>query len=497
MLVVTVSTCLALAGTIWAYLSGSMTLYGDARAHLNVARHVTDGLTPGLAQLGSVWLPLPHLLMMPLVAIDPLWHSGLAGAIVGGVCFVYASVRMYGLARYWTGSRLAGWAAFALFAGSLNLLYIQTTALTEPVLIALMVGMAYHMARWLREMGHRDLAMAALFAFCASLSRYDGWVLLPAGLAIVMLWTWTHERRAYATQANAIIFGVLSGYGIVLWLLYNLIIFSDPLFFIHSGASAQAQQVSLAHAGMLATKGNLFESLVVYGWAMIDVVGLPLLALGALGSLVLLLRGHRDRWASVLLLGLLASPVAFEIVSLWTGQSTVRVPERAPFEMWNLRYGLMALPLFAFAAGTLARRWKPPLALPVVGVAILAAVTLNLATVPMTLVDGRSGISSATAGRPEAAAMYLGAHYGGGRVLADDTTSSPLIYASGLNLREFVTVGFKPYYANAIEDPSANVRWVVAVPGDDVFHDMEAHPERFAAFHLVLTDGDIHLYQRD
>ena len=494
---VTIAASLALAATIWAFISGSMPLYGDARAHLNVARHVTDGLTPGLAQLGSVWLPLPHLLMMPLVAVDPLWHSGLAGAIVGGICFVYASVRIYGLTRYWTGSRLAGWAAFALFAGSLNLLYIQTTALTEPLLLALMVGMAYHMARWLREMSHRDLAMAAFFAFCASLTRYDGWILLPTGLAIVVLWTWTHERRSHATQANAIIFGVLSGYGIVLWLLYNLIIFSDPLYFIHSGASAQAQQVALAHSGMLSTKGDLVESLLTYGWAVINVIGLPLLALGGLGIAVLVARGRRDRWASILLLGLLASPVVFNVVSLWTGQSTVRVPQRPPFEMWNLRYGLMALPLAAFGAGALVRRWKAPLAVPAIGIAITAAVLLNLATVPMTLVDGRSGISSATAGKPEAAALYLGSHYSGGRVLADDTTSSPLLYASGLNLREFVTVGFKPYYANAIAEPAANVAWAVTVPGDEVFHDMQDHPERFAAFHLVLIDGDIHLYHRD
>jgi hypothetical protein len=269
------------------------------------------------------------------------------------------------------------------------------------------------------------------------------------------------------------------------------------LFFIHSGASAQAQQVALAHAGMLGTKGNLLESLLTYGWAVVNVVGIPMIALGALGMLVMVVRGRRDRWATVLLLGLLASPVVFNIVSLWTGQSTVRVPQRPPYEMWNLRYGLMALPLLAFGAGALVRRWKAPLALPVVAVAIFATVVLNAVTVPMTLVDGRTGVSSATAGKPEAAALYLGAHYTGGRVLADDTTSSPLIYASGLNLREFITVGFKPYYANAIADPAASATWVVAVPGDDVYRDIQAHPDRFAAFHLVMTDGDIHLYQRD
>ena len=41
--------------------------YGDAEAHLNLARRVVDSRTPGLSQIGPVWLPLPHLLMLPLV----------------------------------------------------------------------------------------------------------------------------------------------------------------------------------------------------------------------------------------------------------------------------------------------------------------------------------------------------------------------------------------------------------------------------------------------
>ena len=35
-------------------------LYGDAVAHLHIARRVFDSMNPGFRQLGSVWLPLPH-----------------------------------------------------------------------------------------------------------------------------------------------------------------------------------------------------------------------------------------------------------------------------------------------------------------------------------------------------------------------------------------------------------------------------------------------------
>ena len=87
----------AIAASIWSFQTHSMLIYGDARAHLNVARHVTDGLRPGPTQLGSVWLPMPHILMVPLTVWRSLWHSGAAGAIVGGACYVYAAVRLFGL----------------------------------------------------------------------------------------------------------------------------------------------------------------------------------------------------------------------------------------------------------------------------------------------------------------------------------------------------------------------------------------------------------------
>src|SRR5262249_53559044 len=157
----------------WA--TGSLTLYGDARAHLDVARHVTDSLTPGLAQLGSVWLPMQHILLVPFVAVDALWHSALAGALVGGICYVYSAVRIFSLAEEWLGSRRAAWFAFILYAGNVDLLYVQGTALTEPVLLAFFIGAAWHMARWTRTLRHHELIMAGFFTACATLTRYDGW----------------------------------------------------------------------------------------------------------------------------------------------------------------------------------------------------------------------------------------------------------------------------------------------------------------------------------
>src|SRR5579864_5380288 len=70
------------------YFNGLGLAYNDARSHLDIGRRVVEGLKPGLAQLGSVWLPLPHLLMIPTVWNDFMWHSGLSGALQSMISYV-------------------------------------------------------------------------------------------------------------------------------------------------------------------------------------------------------------------------------------------------------------------------------------------------------------------------------------------------------------------------------------------------------------------------
>ncbi len=62
------------------FTRGYVLLYGDAVAHLGIARRILDSRAPGLSQLGGVWLPLPHLLMLPFVQRMLWWQTGLAGA---------------------------------------------------------------------------------------------------------------------------------------------------------------------------------------------------------------------------------------------------------------------------------------------------------------------------------------------------------------------------------------------------------------------------------
>ena len=89
---------IAIAGA-WFVRHDYILYYGDAQSHLNISRGLIASRTPGYEQLGSVWLPLLHVLCLPFVANDALWSTGLAGTIPVACCFVIAVIFFYLAAR--------------------------------------------------------------------------------------------------------------------------------------------------------------------------------------------------------------------------------------------------------------------------------------------------------------------------------------------------------------------------------------------------------------
>src|SRR3989344_5968737 len=77
------------------YQNGLGLAYNDARSHLDIGRRFVEGLKPGFAQLGSVWLPLPHILMVPTIWNDFMWHSGLSGGLQSMISFVATGLLIY------------------------------------------------------------------------------------------------------------------------------------------------------------------------------------------------------------------------------------------------------------------------------------------------------------------------------------------------------------------------------------------------------------------
>ena len=162
------------------YSNGWLLYYGDAEAHLNIARRMVDSRTPGYDQVGTVWLPLPHWLMLPFVRVDALWLNGLAGAIPSAHRFPAGRhVPLRGGAIASSIAPPPRWPRPALFALNPNVLYLQSIPMTESVFSACLLALLYFTVRFRDTQGWGAVAGAGIAACAATLTRYEGWFLLP------------------------------------------------------------------------------------------------------------------------------------------------------------------------------------------------------------------------------------------------------------------------------------------------------------------------------
>jgi hypothetical protein len=138
----------------WHYHARGLTLsHYDARGHLIVARRIVDSITPGWQQIGAVWLPLPHLLNVAPVQIDAFYRTGASAVAISIVAFAVAAAAIGWIVVSLTGSPAAAVAAAAVFALNPNIVYLQATPMTEPLLLALTtLGVAMLLA-WVNGVG--------------------------------------------------------------------------------------------------------------------------------------------------------------------------------------------------------------------------------------------------------------------------------------------------------------------------------------------------------
>src|SRR5437879_13128527 len=138
-LVAQLAAAISIASFFYYLRHGDVLLYGDAVAHINIARRVFDSRTPGLLQLGTVWLPLPHLLMMPFLISDEMWRRGVGGSLPSMAAYVFGVVGMFRLMRGVLAragepdgaARVAGWTAAAIYGANPNSICMLSTGMAE------------------------------------------------------------------------------------------------------------------------------------------------------------------------------------------------------------------------------------------------------------------------------------------------------------------------------------------------------------------------------
>jgi 4-amino-4-deoxy-L-arabinose transferase-like glycosyltransferase len=461
---------------VWFFHShGWQYFYGDAEAHLNIARRIADNLTPGYDQVGTVWLPLPHWLMLPLVRLDPLWRNGLAGAIPSAACFVLAGSLLFAAVRRLFGSTPAALAAVALLALNPNLMYLQSTAMTEAVFMACLMGVFYCTVRFAEGASWWAAAGAGIAALAGTLTRYEGWFLIPF-VALYLLLV-GKQRRIPA----ALVFAGIASLGPLFWLGHNWWLSGDPLEFFRGPYSARAIQRGLPYPGM----NDWLAAFRYFRSAAQLCAGLVLPVLALAGAAVALAR--RKFWP----LALLALPAVFYIWSVHSSGTPIFVPTLPPFSHYNTRYGLVALPLLVVAAAGLVTL-VPLSTRPIVAALVVAAATAPWLLYPrpatwVTWEESRVNSQTRLAWTAETAA-YLGPRYRPGSGILTSFGDMTAVYRRlGIPLRDTFTGDNGLFWLAATRRPELFTRqgWAVLRVDDPMWQAIQ--PMSRAGTHYTGT----------
>ena len=525
---------IAAAASLIAFLhyqrTGAILLYGDAVAHINIARRVFDSRTPGPLQLGTVWLPLPHLLILPFVVARSWWRSGVGGSIPSMIAYVAAVLGVFRLV--WTGliprrheraARLAAWFAAALFAFNPNLLYLQATAMTEPLQLALFLWATVCFFDFVRSSAvitsrdrERSLLLCAALLLAGTMTRYDGWFNAAAFGAVTVAILISHRARMNAGEGDRqlpvsrrtiAVFVVLLALGPAVWFVYNASIWGNPLEFATGPYSARGIEQRTTRPGdphhpgwhslpvaalhfEKAAKMNLGE------WRSGTRTWFPVAVVGAVA---LLLYAH-ELWPWLLLW----LPLPFYALSIAYGGVPIFLPVWWPFSYYNVRYGIELLPALAvFFALALYFALELPFPRVLKASAIAAAISVAAACCLTAWAEGpislreadansrtRVILEAALAGelsclpRDATMLMYTGEHGGA-------------LQRAGIPLRRTINEGNYRLWQQALDNPSGSAAFIIAGDRDPVAAAVAAHPAGLALMAIVSTpeQGTVRIYR--
>ncbi len=498
------SAVLTLAALAFCSRHQLLLLYGDAVAHLHIARRIFDARRPGFRQLGSVWLPLPHLLLIPFVQKMSWWQSGVPAAIPSMACYVAACVGLYRLALCFVWNAIA-WLAVAFFALNPGLLYFSTTAMTEPLFLAEMIWAALLIALLARRSAAgaaeglgRLLLGASLVLVCAVFTRYDGWIYAAVAWCVA---SWIVAKRRNVRERLTgiwLLATVLVVMAPLVWIAYNAKQFHDPFDFLRGPYSARAIEARTSPSGaghymeyhrpVVATlyflKAAELGAVVPYATQLIFLISLA-------GTAFLWVRRRSAGLAAASLLWL---PLPFYTYSIAYGSVPLFIPVWFPHSWYNTRYGMEMLPAFAlFAAAALesVANWRPRWQgwmVPATAALIVLNSVLLLRAGPLVfqeaVVNSRTRIPF-----EQTLANWLRILPPGKTLLMSTSDHIGAVQQAGIPLRDFIDDGDYYEWKAALQDPAGKADYVVALDGDVVAKAVAAHPQGLRLLQIICSTG--------
>lgn len=468
------------------YRQGAILLYGDAVAHINIAHRVLDSRTPGIFQLGTVWLPLPHLLNIPFVMNDYLWRTGLGASVPSMIAYVAGALGIFRLVSG-LASRKAAWIAAAVYALNPNLIYMQATAMTESLYLVFFIWATVYFAEFARGVKN-DPALAAkrlekcsLMVAAAMLVRYDGWFLAAVVASAAFLILLRSGNFIPPLRRSFIYLVLLFGLTGALFFAYNYGAYGNPLEFANGQYSPRAIQERSRTATMPTYPGehSLRDATLQFlKTARLNVGEGPaeyLLFIPGLFAVLAAFYFSRRYlpWA------ILLAPVPFYILCIAWGSVPIYHPEWWPFSYYNVRYGLQLLPAIAvffalaceFAANFVSYRTVSWVAALLIGVSCFSVWYKT----PICLREAQANggnrlalerqLADMLKPLPKSATLLMcGAHSGA-------------LELAGIHGSRVLNESNTPLWQRALTQPAQSADYVIAFPGDEVSFAVKLFPK--------------------
>ena len=453
-LVGVIALSLSVSSFIYFYSHRMTNVHGDGVAHLNIARKVVDSPDDSwwqrYMQIGSPWLPLQTVLLLPLVANDWMWRTGVAGSIVSMLSFCIAGIALYLHARlfYEKEDRRYRTAlpalAAAIFLLNPTVLYLQTTPLSEPIFVASIAVAAYLLQRWIVEQNILRLIASACGMTVATLARYEAWPIAALSILVVLA---ASRNSIKIRLRHAVLFTFLVAVGPAYWLWHNWAIYGDAFWFLTGPYSARGiylqSQAALGWAKVFV--GNAPLAVLLMSTMVAACVG-PLLIIPAAVGFVRVIKRRRGEFADLAPALLLLVPFLFHTLSLYRGE--IQVFPLSAFGLLNVRYGLphlLAVAFFAPAAvpimNGLGRRW----AIGVMCAAIAMQYGWLISEGPSQLAiyqEGyRNGVNSRPARERARFSSLLREHPPNPAILMHTGVLGPVVPQSGLRFSDLIHEG--------------------------------------------------------
>jgi hypothetical protein len=474
----------AILGTIAAavyWRAGLSLSHYDARAHLVVARRIFDSITPSWEQIGAVWLPLPHLLNALPVQIDWMYRTGASAIAISIASFALTVACLSAMVRRISGSRTGAILAATLFAFNPNVLYLQSTPMTEPLLFALSALTLLHLTEWAMSDVVQARPAAGWTIAAACLTRYEAWPIAGAGVVFAASVKWRRGTVFTAVLHEA---AKLALYAVGAVLLFMLVSFTTTgTWFVTGGfyvpdATLQGQPMAIYDAirkGVSDLGGVRFAQLASYSILIITIVALV------------------RRSSSALIM-----PVAFI--------AAAALPAYAYFQghPFIIRYEMPLILGGAACIGaavSLLRFAAPLAAIPMLALVMVQSPLFDPDLAPMVVEAQRDRQQSL--GR-QVVTDCLRTQYDRTTIMASMGSLAHYLQElshAGFDLDDFIHEGSGPLWLVALnEDPALAVGWILieeaAEGGDMLYQRSKQSPKFLARFDRVCEGGNVALYRR-